>query len=138
MLKILIIDDDATIRNVFNQFLNSLGYEVITAVNGKEGIRVMKENRPDLMITDILMPEMDGLEILLQIRKEHDDMPVIAISGGIRALPINFLNQAKLFGARHVFEKPVPLEVLKKAVVELIGPANSDSNVQDIPDGGTQ
>ena len=121
MAKILLIDDDATIQMVFSQFLTSLGYEIMQAENGKEGMSMIQETRPDLVITDIMMPEMDGLEILMQLRNTHDSVPVIAISGGMRALPVNFLQQAKLFGARYVFEKPVPLDVLRNAVTELVG-----------------
>ncbi len=120
MAKILLIDDDPTIQKVFSQFLTNMGHEVGQAENGKIGLRMMEEGRPDLVITDIMMPEMDGLEILLKIRSNHDDIPVIAISGGMRALPVNFLHQAKLFGAKYVFEKPVPLDVLNNAVKELI------------------
>jgi CheY-like chemotaxis protein len=119
--KILVIDDDPSVQKLFSMFLGKKGYQVHVAENGKIGMDLMERDRPDLIITDILMPEMDGLEILLKIRKNHDDMPVIAISGGTRALPINFLKQASLFGARHVFEKPVPLNVLDKAVTELLG-----------------
>ncbi len=116
MKRILIIDDDPIIRKLFSQFLEKQGYEVVLAENGKIGMSKMIENPPDLIITDILMPEMDGLEILLKIRETHSHMPVIAISGGMRAMPINFLKQAKLFGALHVFEKPVPLSVLDQAI----------------------
>ena len=120
MAKILVIDDDATIQMVFSQFLTSLGHEIMQAENGKEGMSRIQETRPDLVITDIMMPEMDGLEILMQLRSTHDSVPVIAISGGMRSLPVNFLQQAKLFGARYVFEKPVPLDVLRNAVTELL------------------
>jgi CheY-like chemotaxis protein len=123
MAKILVIDDDATIQLVFSQFLTSLGHEIMQAENGKEGMSIIQETRPDLVITDIMMPEMDGLEILMQLRSTHDSVPVIAISGGMRALPVNFLQQAKLFGARYVFEKPVPLDVLRSAVTELLADA---------------
>jgi CheY-like chemotaxis protein len=121
MANILVIDDDATIQLVFSQFLTSLGHEIMQAENGKEGMKLIEETRPDLVITDIMMPEMDGLEILMQLRNTHDSIPVIAISGGMRALPVNFLQQAKLFGARYVFEKPVPLDVLRNALTELLG-----------------
>ena len=121
MAKILLIDDDPTIQKVFSQFLTGLGYEITQANNGKEGMAVLDKTRPDLVITDIMMPEMDGLEILMKLRERHDSVPVIAISGGMRALPVNFLQQAKLFGARHVFEKPVPLDVLRNAITELVG-----------------
>jgi CheY-like chemotaxis protein len=115
-----VIDDDVTIQLVFSQFLTSLGHEIMQAENGKEGMSMIQETRPDLVITDIMMPEMDGLEILMQLRSTHDSVPVIAISGGMRSLPVNFLQQAKLFGARYVFEKPVPLDVLRNAVTELL------------------
>ena len=118
MANILVIDDDATIQLVFSQFLTSLGHEIMQAENGKKGMSMIQETRPDLVITDIMMPEMDGLEILMQLRSTHDSVPVIAISGGMRSLPVNFLQQAKLFGARYVFEKPVPLDVLRNAVTE--------------------
>lgn len=131
MPKILLIDDDPTVQNVFGQFLRGAGYEVETADNGKKGMMMMEADRPDLIITDIMMPEMDGLEILLKIRKMHDNMPVIAISGGMRALPINFLHQARVFGARQVFEKPVPLGVLGSAVKELIG----EGGISDAEEG---
>ena len=120
MANIIVIDDDATIQMVFAQFLASMGHEVRQAENGKEGMSMIEEARPDLVITDIMMPEMDGLEILMELRKTHDSVPVIAVSGGMRALPVNFLQQAKLFGARYVFEKPVPLDVLRNAVTELL------------------
>lgn len=121
MAQILIIDDDPIIRKLFSRFLESKEHEVALAENGRIGVRMLEQNRPDLVITDILMPEMDGLEILMQIRNTHKDLPVIAISGGMRSLPINFLEQAKLFGARHVFEKPVSLEHLLAAVNQLLG-----------------
>ena len=120
MANILVIDDDATIQLVFSQFLTSLGHEITQAENGKKGMSMIQETRPDLVITDIMMPEMDGLEILMQLRNRNVSVPVIAISGGMRSLPVNFLQQAKLFGARYVFEKPVPLEVLRNAVTELL------------------
>ena len=120
MAKILLIDDDPGIQKVFFQLLTGMGHEVIQAENGKEGMIALEKTRPDLVITDIMMPEMDGLEILMELRNRHDSVPVIAVSGGMRALPVNFLQQAKLFGARHVFEKPVPLDVLRNAVTQLL------------------
>jgi len=119
MSKVLVIDDDPTILEVFSQYLTDLGHEVTQADNGKTGLALMQQIRPDLIITDIMMPEMDGLEILMQIRRDQTDIPVIAISGGLRALPVHFLQQAQLFGARYVFEKPVSLEDLKDAIEEL-------------------
>ncbi len=122
MHKILVIEDDPTVRLVFSQFLANAGYDVLVAENGKLGMEMMEKHHPDLIVTDILMPTMDGLEILMEIRKRRDATPVIAISGGMRNLPISFLEQARLFGARHVFEKPVPLDVLLAAISDSLAP----------------
>lgn len=125
MKTILLIDDDPTVQKLFSMFLEKQGYEILQAENGKIGMRIIEQDQPDLVITDIMMPEMDGLEILLAIRKSSSDVPVIAISGGMRNLPINFLKQAKLFGAHYIFEKPVPLSVLLGAVEDLLEPKPS-------------
>jgi CheY-like chemotaxis protein len=124
MALILVIDDDESVLTLFQQFLESNGYAVALAVNGREGLEQMHRNNPDLIITDIMMPEMDGLEIIREIRALHPELPVIAISGGMRAAPINFLPHAKKFGACRVFEKPVALAELLKAVQELLGAAD--------------
>jgi CheY-like chemotaxis protein len=116
MANILVIDDDKSIQIVFKQFLDRQGHTVTLADDGRQGMQVINESAPDLIITDIMMPEMDGLEILLEIRKNNQNIPIIAISGGMRDLPLNFLSQAKLFGARQVLEKPIPLDVLGSAV----------------------
>ena len=121
MPNILLIDDDPIIQKAFSRYLISFGYEVHLADNGKKGLKIIEATPPDLIITDILMPEMDGLEVLMAVRKLEFSIPVIAISGGMRALPINFLRDAKDLGARYVFEKPVPLQNLLEAVKELIG-----------------
>lgn len=121
MLNIVLIDDDPTVQKAFSRYLSASGYQVQLANNGKQGLKIIETEPPDLVITDIMMPEMDGLEILMAIRKLEFPLPVIAISGGMCALPINFLRHAKDLGARYVFEKPVPLKDLLNAVKELIG-----------------
>lgn len=78
MNPILLIDDDPAILNVFSQFLEGLGHPVQSALNGKEAIARMKEQAPSLIITDIMMPEMDGLEMVTYIREHHPDLPLIA------------------------------------------------------------
>jgi CheY-like chemotaxis protein len=121
MKTILIIDDDEAVLGLFSQFLEAKDYAVLQAADGREGLRLFDTDPPDLVITDIMMPEMDGLEILQNLRKTSPDLPVIAISGGMRNATINFLPHAKTFGACRVFEKPVALSDLLQAVEELLG-----------------
>ncbi|MEI6891333.1 MAG: response regulator, partial [Pontiella sp.] len=116
MARILIIDDDETIRSVFYRFLTGKGYEVVVARDGREGLRALESERVDLVITDIMMPETDGLEVIMAIRGKGVDIPVIAISGGMHAVPLDFLPMAKKFGAENVLYKPVELKDLLAAV----------------------
>lgn len=120
MAHILIIDDDIAIQKVFTQLLESEGHEIALATNGKDGLARMKELEPDLIITDIMMPEMDGLEIVTYIRDHYPNLPVIAISGGMQMAAMNFLPLAEKFGACRVFEKPVSLIKLRETVNELL------------------
>jgi CheY-like chemotaxis protein len=120
MKTILVIDDDVAVQVLFEQVLQGIGYNVIIASNGREGMRYMHEHKPDLIITDIMMPDMDGLEILMELRAEFREVPVIAISGGMRAGSFSFLPHAKKMGASRIFEKPVDMDVLLKNVAELL------------------
>jgi len=120
MAHVLVIEDDCAVQNLFGQLLEGEGYTVSHAADGAEGMRLLKQHKTDLVITDIMMPEMDGLEVIRATRETHPGLPVIAISGGMRAVPINFLPHAKKFGACRVFEKPVVLADLLAAVKELL------------------
>jgi len=120
MAHILVIDDESFIRSLFGQFLEKSGHSVALAADGREGLQLIKQQKPDLIITDIMMPEMDGLELLMEIRKQHLEIPVIAISGGMKSQPANFLPQAQKFGAQRVFIKPINLAELFNAVNELL------------------
>jgi CheY-like chemotaxis protein len=80
--KILLIDDEEDIRNIMRIILERAGYEVLDASNGREGLRIYHQTYPDLVITDILMPEMEGLETIIALRRENPNVRIIAISGG--------------------------------------------------------
>jgi DNA-binding NtrC family response regulator len=120
MARILIIDDDETIRSVFQRFLTGKGYLVDVAADGRQGLRLLEEEAVDLVITDIMMPETDGLEVVMAIQGKEADIPVIAISGGMHAMPMDFLPMAKKFGAIAVLYKPVELDDLLSAVESAI------------------
>ncbi|MFA5689959.1 MAG: response regulator [Kiritimatiellales bacterium] len=123
MGHILIIEDNEAVRGLFQQVLEIEGYSVAVAGNGHEGLAAAREREPDLVITDIMMPEMDGLELIQRLRANSPGLPVIAISGGMREAPFNFLSQAEQMGANKTLEKPVALAELINAVKTLLATA---------------
>lgn len=120
MKHILIIDDDPAILILFEEFLKSKGYGTAAAANGRQGLKMLEQHKPDLIITDIMMPEMDGREMIYEVRALHPELPIIAISGGIKRTPMYLLTNAKKLGACRIFNKPVQLTELLKAVQELL------------------
>ena len=114
MAMILIIDDEETIRVLLRSALQAEGYEVAEAVNGREGLERYRGRPADLVITDIVMPELNGLDMLLELTREFLYAKVIAISGAGEGK--HFLDVAKLLGARQTFQKPFSMPQLLSAV----------------------
>ena len=104
MATIMVIDDEASIRSLLRDVLEKAGHKVVEAKDGREALNMYQKNKADLLIMDLLMPEVDGLEATLQLTREYLDTKIIAMTGaqGDR----NFLEIAKLFGAHQAFEKP--------------------------------
>ncbi len=107
MSKILVIDDDVVVRTAMVQFLEDLGYDVVSAEDGQRGMRLFRSEKPDLVITDIIMPEKEGIQTIAEIRRERPDAKVIAVSGGGRIGNTDFLKIARQLGATDVIAKPV-------------------------------
>ena len=120
MVRILIIDDEDQPRRMLQQVLTRAGYEVIEARNGNEGLQYFRARPTDLIITDILMPEKEGLETIIDIRREFPAVKIIAISGGGRTGNLNFLEVAKRLGAQHTLQKPFELQEMLGAVRDLL------------------
>lgn len=120
MKQILVIDDEPSIRFLLEKMLEREGYAVITAADGEEGMKLFQESSFDLVITDIIMPEKEGIEIIMEIKKKYPDIPVIAISGGGFNSPQSYLNIARAAGAAAVLEKPVEKETLLSQVQNLL------------------
>lgn len=114
MASILIVDDDAPVRTLLRCILEEDGHQVREAPDGEVGLMLYREAPADLVITDILMPERDGMEVTLALTQEFLDARIIAITGATGNL--NFLNVAKLFGARRVVRKPFTPEEIRRAV----------------------
>ena len=120
MVQILVIDDDKNIRSLLRDFLERDGYAVMEAENGKIGLELLRENGADLVITDLIMPEKEGIETIRELRKDFSDVKIIAISGGGAIGPETYLQMAKKMGAHRVFEKPFNLQEMSEAIRELL------------------
>ena len=118
--RILLIDDESEIRKLFIKKLAGRGYEIIEACDGKEGIKLYHETRPDLVITDLVMPEKEGIETITELKREFPDVKIIAISGGGRNAPDAYLQLAKNLGAERTFLKPIDWPELIKTVRVLL------------------
>ena len=114
MATILIIEDEEGVRVLLRTTLEAAGYEVMEAANGRQGLALYRHRPTDLIITDILMPELNGLDILLELTREFLHAKVIAISGV--GGEENVLDAAKLLGARRTFHKPFSMTKLLDAV----------------------
>ena len=120
MTRILIIDDDVQILKMLKRALEGEDYEVIEAADGNQGLKLYREDPTDLVITDIIMPEKEGVELIMELRNESPDVKIIAISGGGRLDPAQHLRIAKAAGAQYAFIKPVERKELLQAVGELL------------------
>ena len=114
MPTILVIDDQEPIRVLLRRALEGADYEVLEASNGRLGLELYRERSADLIITDIFMPEMNGLEMMVELTRNFLEVKVIAMSGGLESE--GALNVAKVLGARHTFQKPLDIEKLLSAV----------------------
>jgi DNA-binding NtrC family response regulator len=124
MQPILVIDDDRQSRSVVRRALERAGYPVIEAHDGDEGTRMVGQKPPSLVITDILMPNKEGLQVIRELHEGDKALPIIAISGGSHHLaPEAVLRLARCFGARATLFKPFALDDLLHAVRDAVGPA---------------
>ena len=121
MLKILVIDDNLLIRKLIRSFFVTNYYVVEEANNGLEGLKKIKKNKYDLIITDILMPKMEGLELIMHLRRDFPELKIIAISGG----KPYYLYMAKKLGSDGVFTKPLDHTALLETVKKLLAVKNS-------------
>ena len=120
MPVILIIDDDDALRATMRKILERAGHEVRDAGDGDRGLRIFREDGADLVITDIIMPEKEGIETIQELREEDPDLPILAVSGGGRADPAEPLTDARLLGADETLAKPFTVEELQETVARML------------------
>ena len=121
--RILIVDDDKHFLASLRQMLEHAGYRVTSASNGKEAVKIFQQDPADLVITDLVMPEYDGLETILDIIEPSPEAKIIAVSGGPLGNP-DWLPCAKTLGALHTLEKPFSFTALLKKIEELTAEGN--------------
>jgi DNA-binding NtrC family response regulator len=116
MKRILLVDDDDQTRRAVQKMLEREGYEVRSTGDGHEALELYETDLCDLLITDMIMPETDGLEMIQQILRKHPAARILAMSGGGQVGAVEYLTVAKKFGAIGVLSKPFTIEELHRAV----------------------
>jgi CheY-like chemotaxis protein len=120
MAHILIIDDDELFRTMLGATLVHLGHTVAEAGNGAEGFKLFQRTNPDLVITDLVMPEMEGFEVLMNFKKYDPSAKIMVMSGGLQGTTLDFLEIATRLGASGVLAKPFSAEALFGAIAALL------------------
>ena len=120
MTRILLIDDDALARDMLRQMLERAGYDVVEAASGRDGLQQYQATAIDLIITDILMPDQDGLEIILELRRLAPEAKIIAITGGGQSGLLDLLPVAAKLGAQWTLRKPLQRLELLEAIRQLV------------------
>ncbi len=115
--RILVVDDDAGVRDVLRSMLEMAGYSVSVAENGKEAMRALRAEGADLILTDLVMPEQEGIETIKALRQEYPGLKVIAMSGAFGG---DYLRIASYLGAHGTLPKPIQMEALLKLVAEVL------------------
>ena len=120
MSSILVVDDDTQVLDVMSEMLRLEGHNVSIAENGQQAVNQMRDARFDLVITDLIMPEKEGFETIADIRKNSSELPIIAISGGGRVGPMDYLETARFISADATLAKPFGHQELITTVSDLL------------------
>jgi CheY-like chemotaxis protein len=122
MAFILLVEDDRDLREMLRASLIRRKHTVSEASNGKEALVRFKPSVIDLVITDLIMPDEDGLKVIMKMKEIKPGIKIIAISGGGKAGPGNYLDLAKALGADEIFSKPFSINDLIKKIENLLAP----------------
>jgi DNA-binding response OmpR family regulator len=119
MANILLIEDDEALRGVLATTLRDAGHAVREAGNGRDGLKLFAQEPADVVVSDLIMPEQEGIETITMLRKSHAKLPIIAISGGFTNAP-HYLKAAAKLGANRVMSKPFSTADLNAAITEVL------------------
>lgn len=116
-MVILVVDDDEDARSATSAILGDAGYKTLQAGNGRAALEIVQLHKVDVIVTDLVMPDTEGIELIMNVRKLHPDIEIIAVSGSLQAQ--TYLRSASLLGAKFTFEKPFPPRHLLSALKTL-------------------
>lgn len=140
MKKVLVIDDQDSLRNMLVRMLKSNDFEARSAENGSEGMAICRDWAPDVILTDVFMPEQDGLETIRAVRKLRKDIGIIAMSGGGEMGEFEMLRTARMMGATRILTKPFTMAELMNALDEVLTEtaAATPDEKREPPDEGSE
>jgi len=122
MARILLVDDEDLVRQLFEAVLELEQHEVTTASDGNGALAALANGTFDVVVTDIVMPDKEGIEMIMEMRKMKPDLPIIAMSGGGRGSSSDYLEMAALLGAKRTLAKPFSAQELLDAVSAVLKP----------------
>lgn len=128
MTRIVVIDDEPLIRSTVSTILTREGFNVETAADGKGGIALVHNNPPNVVITDIFMPNMDGIEIVMELKRSCPHTKIIAMTGGGQARMMELGSAAKHLGADYILHKPFDKKSLLAAMRAVLKPPPNPGN----------
>ena len=117
---ILVVDDDDMMREFVRELLKINNFTITEANNGKAGLKEFRENTPDLVLTDIIMPEMEGISFIRELRAHNKEIPIIAMTGNVHGRMEEFLNISTQLGADEILRKPIKAKEFIDAIERLI------------------
>lgn len=117
---ILVVDDDEMMREFIKELLTLNNFEVSEAANGVDGLKQFRKNTPDLVLTDIIMPEMEGISFIREIRSYNKDIPIIAMTGNAHGRMEEYLDISTQLGADEILRKPIKSKTFLEAINKLI------------------
>lgn len=124
--RILVVDDEQDIRDVSCLLLEKSGYEAVSIEGGQAALDAMEKGTFDMVLTDMLMPDMDGVELITEIRRRNPEQTIVAMSGGGHAPKESYLQIAKLYGVQGVIPKPFNQKKLVEALIECGAPGDGE------------
>lgn len=121
MANILLVEDELLVSETLSSAMKSKGHTVVTASNGVDGLKRFAERPFDLVVTDIIMPDKEGIEMILEMRRHKPNTKIVAISGGGRTGNVEFLKMAESLGATATLKKPIRLADFLNVLNECLG-----------------